>query len=181
MKKEFSMMSLLIPGPISPGKDIDVYMQPLVDELKELREIGVETYDASKGENFQMRAALLWTINDFPAFGMMSSWSTKGYMACPTCNKDKCSIGLRSKICHMGHRRFLPSNHSWRKSKKFNGKTEHEVAPIELSGDDILLQLKNLNDVKFGKHPSSKKRKRSPNELNWTKKSIFFICLIGID
>ena len=57
----------------------------------------------------------------------------------------------------MGHRRFLPSNHSWRISKKFNGKTEHGVAPIELSGDDILLQLGNLNDVKFGKHPRSKK------------------------
>ena len=58
MKKEFSIMSLLITGPISPGKDIDVYLQPLVDELKELWEIGVETSDASKGENFQMRAAL---------------------------------------------------------------------------------------------------------------------------
>ena len=175
MKKEFSMMSLLIPEPISSGKDIDVYLQPLVDELKELWEIGVKTYDASKGENFQMQAALLWIINDFPAYGMMSGWSTKGYMACPTCNKDICSLGLRSKICYMGHRRFLPSSHSWRKSKKFNGKTEHGVAPIELSGDDILLQLENLNDVKFGKHPSrKKKRKRSPNELNWTKKSIFF-------
>ena len=30
------MMSLLIPGSISLGKDIDVYLQPLVDELKEL-------------------------------------------------------------------------------------------------------------------------------------------------
>ena len=112
MKKEISMMSLLIPRPISPGKDIDVYLHPLVDELKELWEIGVETYDASKGENFQMRATLLWTLNDFPAFFMMFRWSTKGYMAFPTCNKDICSLGLRSKICYMGHRRFLPSNHS---------------------------------------------------------------------
>ena len=83
-------------------------------------------------------------------------------MACPTCNKDICSLGLRSKICYMGHRRFLPSNHSWRKSKKFNGKTEYGVAPIELSGDDILRQLENLNDVKFGKHPSSKKENVPP-------------------
>ena len=75
-------------------------------------------------------------------------------MACPTCNKDICSLGLRSKICYMRHCRFLPSNHSWRKNKKFNGKTEHGVAPIKLSDDDILLQLENLNDVNFGKHPS---------------------------
>ena len=128
-----------------------------------------------------MRAALLWTINDFLAYGMMSGWSTIGNMACPTYNKDICSLGLRSKICYMGHRRFLPSNHSCRISKKFNGKTEHGVAPIELSGDDIFLQLGNLNDVKFGKHPRSKKGKHSPNELNWTEKAFFLICLIGID
>ena len=45
-----------------------------------------------------MRAVLLWTINDFLAYGMMSGWSTIGNMACPTYNKDICSLGLRSKI-----------------------------------------------------------------------------------
>ncbi|KAH7856017.1 hypothetical protein Vadar_031638 [Vaccinium darrowii] len=37
MKEPFLMLSLLIPGDKQPGIDIDVYMQPLVDELKELR------------------------------------------------------------------------------------------------------------------------------------------------
>ena len=27
------MMSLLIPGPVSPGKDIDVYLRPLIDDV----------------------------------------------------------------------------------------------------------------------------------------------------
>ncbi len=35
MKEDFQIMSLLIPGPRSPGKDIDVYLRPLIDELKE--------------------------------------------------------------------------------------------------------------------------------------------------
>ena len=48
MKEPFCMMSLLIPGPGAPGKEIDVYMQPLIEELKELWEDGVLTYDASK-------------------------------------------------------------------------------------------------------------------------------------
>ncbi|KAL4554290.1 hypothetical protein LXL04_039586, partial [Taraxacum kok-saghyz] len=39
------MMALLIPGPVSPGKDIDVYLRPLIDELKVLWEKGVETYE----------------------------------------------------------------------------------------------------------------------------------------
>ncbi|KAI3687023.1 hypothetical protein L1987_80713 [Smallanthus sonchifolius] len=30
-----------------------------------------------------MRAALLWTINDFPAYGYLSGWGTSGYKACP--------------------------------------------------------------------------------------------------
>ena len=31
-----------------------------------------------------------------------------------------------------------------------------------------------MKDSNFGKHPSKRKRKRTPEELNWTKKSIFF-------
>ena len=36
MKPEYTMLSLLIPGPKSLGNDIDVYLQPLIEELKEL-------------------------------------------------------------------------------------------------------------------------------------------------
>ncbi|KAH7851985.1 hypothetical protein Vadar_019139 [Vaccinium darrowii] len=79
MKEPFLMLSLLIPGDKQPGIDIDVYMQPLVDELKELWNNGALTYDASSGETFQMRATLMWTIHDWPAFGDVSGWRTKGH------------------------------------------------------------------------------------------------------
>ena len=36
MKQPNLLLSLLIPGPRSPGKEIDVYMRPLIDELNEL-------------------------------------------------------------------------------------------------------------------------------------------------
>ena len=88
MKSNNLILSLLIPGPKSPGKDIDVYLQPLVEELKHLWEQGVHTRDAVTGDNFLMRAAVMWTINDYPAYAMMSGWSTKGYKACPTCNEE---------------------------------------------------------------------------------------------
>ncbi|XP_042982725.1 uncharacterized protein LOC122311983 [Carya illinoinensis] len=88
MKDSFFMLSTLIPGPKSPGNEIDVYLRPLVDELVDLWENGVDTYDAMVGERFQLHAALLWTINDFPAYGNLSGWSTKGKLACPTCNLD---------------------------------------------------------------------------------------------
>lgn len=69
MNKENFILSLLIPGPHSPGNNIDVYLQSLIEELLELWETGAATYDASTGEIFQMRAIVMWTINDFPALG----------------------------------------------------------------------------------------------------------------
>jgi hypothetical protein len=39
------MMSMLIPGPKSPGMNIDVYLQPLIDGLIELWVTGVKTWD----------------------------------------------------------------------------------------------------------------------------------------
>ena len=38
MKMKFMMLSLLISGPRKPGKNIDVYLSPLVDDLKTLWE-----------------------------------------------------------------------------------------------------------------------------------------------
>ena len=179
MKQPFFMLSLLIPGKNSPGKDIDVYLQPLIEELKELWVQGVETFDVSTKKNFQMHVAVLWTINDFPAYGDLSGWSTKGYMACPVCNDQTYSQGLRNKVCYMGHRRFLPKDHPWRRSRKFNGKREDGEAPRELTGEDVLIQLERLQGLTLGKH-GNRKRKRNPEELNWTKRSIFFVYLTGV-
>ncbi|XP_042974597.1 uncharacterized protein LOC122306228 [Carya illinoinensis] len=157
------------------SNDIDVYLQPLVDELVELWENGVRTYDASTKETFTLHAALMWTINDFPTYGNLSGWSTKGKMACPSCNANTESNWLKfgRKQCYMGHRRFLPPYHIWRSRKGlFNGKEDHCIPPRVLSGSDIVSQLHMLGDVQFGK--SRRKRKRTSEELNWTKISIFF-------
>ena len=70
------MLSLLIPGPQSLAKDINVFLWPLVEELKELWESGIDTHDATNDRKvFKMRAALLWTVNDFPARSSLSRWS----------------------------------------------------------------------------------------------------------
>ncbi|GKA90677.1 hypothetical protein Tco_0812547 [Tanacetum coccineum] len=66
MKPEYFMLSLLIPGPESPGNNIDVYLQPLIKELKDLWNDGLDAYDKFKDETFKMYAALTWTISDFP-------------------------------------------------------------------------------------------------------------------
>ncbi|XP_024196087.1 uncharacterized protein LOC112199281 [Rosa chinensis] len=173
MKDPYFMMSLLIPGPRAPGNDIDVFLQPLIKELKQLWEVGVDTYDAGSGHNFRLRAALLWTINDFPAYANLSGWSTKGKMACPTCNDQRPHQWLNSwqKTIYYDHRRFLPQNHRFRKNLEFNSKVEKRLKPALLSGDDVVCQLTHVSQPCFGK---GKKRKRCADHLNWTKRSIFF-------
>nr|GEU61222.1 hypothetical protein [Tanacetum cinerariifolium] len=89
MKDSSFMLTLLIYGLKFPGKDIDVYLRPLIDDLKVLWALkGVETIDIATGQKFNMRAMVLWTINDFLALSSLSGWSGQGYLACPTCNKD---------------------------------------------------------------------------------------------
>ncbi|GKC54265.1 hypothetical protein Tco_1077010 [Tanacetum coccineum] len=108
MKESSFMMTLLIPVPKSPGKDIDVYLRSLIDYLKDLwAKPGVETIDVATGLKFNMRAMVLWTINDFPARISLSGWSRQGYRACPTCNEDTPSVRVLGKTAYVSHKRFL--------------------------------------------------------------------------
>ena len=106
MKRSSLILSLVIPGATSPGIAIDVYLQPLVEELRELWDVGVEAYDASSKNVFQLRAALMWTIHDFPTYADVSGWSTKGKIACPCYASETDSRYLKHghKFCYMGHR-----------------------------------------------------------------------------
>ncbi|XP_057723958.1 uncharacterized protein LOC130939908 [Arachis stenosperma] len=150
MKSEYCMLSLLIPGPCSLGNNTDIFLQPLMEELKELWVSGIDTYDSFKGETFQMHDALLWTINDFPAYAMLSGWSTKGKLACPCCNHDTsfCYLKHSQKAVYMDHRRFLPVDHAWRSNKRsFNGKTEFRDPPRMLTGEEVLDMLKSIDNA----------------------------------
>ncbi|GJT25374.1 zinc finger, PHD-type containing protein [Tanacetum coccineum] len=178
MKESSFMLTLLIPGPKSPGKDIDVYLRPLIDDLKVLwAKPGVETIDVATGLKFNMRAMVLWTINDFPARSSLSGWSGQGYKACPTCNEDTPSVRVLGKTAYVGHRRFLKKPHKWRRSLEFNGETENGDPPREFSRDAIMTQLARLPTRVKGKHPRFGGVKIKRNvlvELNWTKRSIFY-------
>ncbi|KAI5344596.1 hypothetical protein L3X38_012473 [Prunus dulcis] len=170
MKKEYIMMTVLVTE--DPGRSIDIYLSPLVDELKDLWTNGVRTYDKSTGKMFTLRAAVMWTVNDFPAYAMVSGWSTKGYMACPVCKEDVTSGWHAGKVCYLGHRRWLPWDHEWReKDKEFDGNTECRLRLREWSGDEIVEQLNHLDFAPFGKTVS---RTRPSTHMNWTHKPMFF-------
>ena len=149
----------------------------MIEELKELWFIWVETYDALQRQNFRLHAALLWTINNFPAYGILSGWSTKGKLAYPICHKHTHSLRLHhcAKQVYMRHRRFLPKNHNWRKKADWFGNVEMDDPPIPLSGSEVLDQVQDLEGILLSKAPKVKvKIDHEKRGDNWNKKSIFF-------
>ena len=63
-----------------------------------------------------LRAALMWIINDFPTYGMLSGWMTQGKLACPICMEDTKAFTLKyggKNSWFDCHRRFLDSDHPY--------------------------------------------------------------------
>ncbi|XP_075483702.1 uncharacterized protein LOC142523858 [Primulina tabacum] len=136
-------------GPKQPGNNIDVYLEPLVEDLNELWDIGVEAFDAFTKSMFNLKAILMWTINDFPAYGNLAGCATKGKFGCPICGEDVCSMWLKysRKFSYSGHRRFLAPDHPFREKKKwFNGKKERKGKPRPLTGLEILNAVKVIEN-----------------------------------
>ncbi|CAM8989899.1 unnamed protein product [Rhodiola kirilowii] len=116
--KEFNILSMLISGPKSPGKCLNVFMRPLIDELKILWDTGVPTYDRHDGSSFIMKASVLWMINDFPGLCMLGGLKTKGYKACPLCLDDVDAKHLEGRMSYQGHRRWLPKTPPMEETKR---------------------------------------------------------------
>nr|XP_017233155.1 PREDICTED: uncharacterized protein LOC108207204 [Daucus carota subsp. sativus] len=173
MKRKFMMLTILVSGPHEPGNNIDVYLQPMIDDLKKLWEEGERNvYDAYTKSYFTLRAVLMWTINDFPAYGNLSGCVNKGYMACPICGDDTVAKHLKysRKLCYQGHRRYLAPHHPYRRSKAaFNGEQDFGCARQPQSGEEVL-RLQEQIEFTFGKEVKKAKKVDCP----WKKKSIFF-------
>ena len=74
VKNEHLMLALIVPGKIQV-KNMDVYLQPLVDELKELWE-GIHVYDVSRPiateRIFTLYVICSYTTHDYPGLGVFS-------------------------------------------------------------------------------------------------------------
>src|SRR3954469_10620575 len=179
MKRKFIMMPVLIQGPKQPGNDIDVYLRPLVEELLQLwAKPGVRVWDEHTEQEFDLRALLFVTINDWPALSNISGQTNKGYNACTHCldKTDSEYLERCKKNVYPYNRRFLPRYHALRKrGKHFNGEAETRQKPVLPSGDDVLGMVKDL-DVIFGKGPGSRSVPKDDNGRApmWKKKSIFW-------
>jgi hypothetical protein len=90
-KKFFLLLSMIIPRSSSvKSNNFDVYLAPVFEELVELWK-GVRTVDVLqpvRSREFTMRAVLMWTIHNFPAYGIVFGFQHQGYRACPPCGID---------------------------------------------------------------------------------------------
>jgi hypothetical protein len=135
-------------------------------------------WDEHKQQEFDLRALLFVTINDWHALSNLSGQTKKGYHACTHCLDDTDSIYLYKckKNVYLGHRRFLQINHVLRKKgKHFKGEADHRKKPRHRTGHDTLDMVKDLKVI-FGKSPGGQS---VPNDANghapmWKKKSIFW-------
>jgi len=82
MRLKFMFLSTVIPDPNSPGRNIDVCIQSLINELKQLWLYGALTYNVSRKYNFLMKRTLMWTINDFLTYDKVFDWSMHEKQAC---------------------------------------------------------------------------------------------------
>ena len=58
MKRKYMMFSTMISGPRQPGNDIDVYLNPLIEDLTKLWDEGVLVFDGFRNETFHLHAML---------------------------------------------------------------------------------------------------------------------------
>ncbi|KAL0386710.1 UNVERIFIED_CONTAM: hypothetical protein Slati_4551200 [Sesamum latifolium] len=143
MSSEYIFLTMVIPNPSNPKRLIDVYLELLIEELLQLWYVGVRTYDHATDHEFIIRAALMWTVNDLPAYGMASGWSIAGVMGCPICMDDTRAFHLqhgRKSYYFDCQRQFLPEHHPYRRNKKAfkKNRVENKVARPRLSGDQLL-------------------------------------------
>ncbi|XP_027922753.1 uncharacterized protein LOC114180648 [Vigna unguiculata] len=117
MKQSSFILSMIIPGKRAPGNDIDVYLRPLIEELKELWNTGVETFDSHKKKCFicmQLYYGLL------VIFLVLEPYLGGTHI-----------LGHKFRLCR----------------NRFDGSVETRNPPLRISGTNVLQQVQNFNIV----------------------------------
>ena len=59
MTRQYIFINILIPGFRNPKGNLDIYMQPVIEELLHLWEVGIMTYDIARKQNFNMKVGVI--------------------------------------------------------------------------------------------------------------------------
>jgi hypothetical protein len=130
------LLSILIQGPKHPGINIDVFLEPLMQEMETLWKKGINIVDGFTRQPFNLRAIIFISIHDYQALFVLSR-QIKGRMGCTVCMDDTVSSFLEGsrKVVYLGYRRFLVEGNRYRIKKFYNffdGKPELHFSPVKL-------------------------------------------------
>jgi hypothetical protein len=64
--RKYLLLTTLISGPKQAGIDIDIFLEPLMEDIQKLWEHGVNVCDEYKKEHFNLKAIIFCTINENP-------------------------------------------------------------------------------------------------------------------
>ena len=111
-------VTILISGQVQPRVDMDVFFEPLMEEMKMLWIQGVQMMAEYRKDSFTLRAIIFVTINDYPTLFTLSG-QFKGKVGCVVCidGTHYVSLNASKKIVYMRHRRFLSKGHRYRLKK----------------------------------------------------------------
>jgi hypothetical protein len=176
------LLTILISGPIQPGVDMDVFLEPLMEDMKILWETCVQILDKYCKESFTLRAIIFVTINDYPAIFTLSG-QFKGKVGCVIYidGTTYMSLTVSKKIVYMRHKRFLSKGYRYRQ-KKMNKYFDNnvELQSTALLGNskgkrvfNIVSKLKFIFGKKTKDGKPRKDVKPTPG-ATFKKKSIFF-------
>jgi hypothetical protein len=93
LKEGFIILALVILDPKEPKKQMNIFLCLLMEELKELWQ-RVDAYDSHLKCRFNLRAAYLWSIHDYLAYGKFVGWCVHGRLNCPVCMDDSDAFKL---------------------------------------------------------------------------------------
>ncbi|GJT72114.1 putative transposon, En/Spm-like protein [Tanacetum coccineum] len=154
-----------------PGNDIDVFLEPLVDDLHTLFETGVDTYDASTKDNFNLRDVVLWTINDYPVLGTLCGCPYSGFKGCvqkKAFNEQQEFLLAPNLIT--GEQIYNEVQHienKWGKGKRTNNKASENQEDTRGRGGKIQKQKRNTTEEE-----SSSSQVNEQNGAYWKKFNI---------
>jgi hypothetical protein len=60
-------LTTLISGPKQAGISIDIFLEPLMEDMQKLWEHGVNVWDEYKKQHFNLKDIIFCTINENPA------------------------------------------------------------------------------------------------------------------
>jgi hypothetical protein len=141
------MVALLILGKENVNmSNKDTFLHPVVDELMMFWRLGVQAMDFGKPEgrhSFTFHGMVMWTINDFPSYGLLSRSVHQGYIACPKCGLQttfRHSNSLRKSV-YIGHHRWLRHRYPYRLPRfnnAFDGHAKERGEPPVVMGNEVI-------------------------------------------